>query len=87
MMKLLYWTKWFHLQKDYVLPSSLGLGESDTHSLRSINLNKYKFTCMAIMKTDWNNRLIAYPFVTQKNILKIDDIISMAQTSTEKLPI
>ena len=39
-----------------------------------------------MMKMAWNNKLIAYPVVNQKNILKMPDIMRMAQTSIEKLP-
>lgn len=39
-----------------------------------------------IIKIAWNNRLIAYPYANQKNILSMPEIINIAQTSMENVP-
>lgn len=38
------------------------------------------------MKTAWKSKLIAKPYVNQKNILSIAEIIKIAQMSIEKVP-
>lgn len=38
------------------------------------------------MNMAWKSRLIAYPYANQKKILRIADIINIAQTSIENVP-